>query len=49
MYEMISNQFARNSGEFAVAEVLSGVQMVIVLGLLQKYIAAGLVAGSVKG
>lgn len=49
MYGMISGQFAKNWGEFAAAALLSAVPLAVIFGLLQKYIASGLVAGSVKG
>lgn len=49
MYQMISGKFAKNWGEFAAAALLSSLPLTIMFGLLQKYIASGLVAGSVKG
>jgi arabinogalactan oligomer / maltooligosaccharide transport system permease protein len=49
MYGMISGQFAKSWGEFAAAALLSAVPLAVIFGLLQKYIASGLVAGSVKG
>ncbi|KPV43320.1 sugar ABC transporter permease [Alicyclobacillus ferrooxydans] len=49
MYGMISGQFAKNWGEFAAAALLSAIPLTVIFGLLQRYIASGLVAGSVKG
>lgn len=49
MYQMISGKFAQSWGEFAAAALLSALPLTIIFGLLQKYIASGLVAGSVKG
>ncbi len=49
MYGLISNQFAKNWGEFAAAALLSAVPLTVIFGFLQRYIASGLVAGSVKG
>lgn len=49
MYQMISGKFAQSWGEFAAAALLSALPLTILFGLLQKYIASGLVAGSVKG
>ncbi|MDQ0202065.1 sugar ABC transporter permease [Neobacillus ginsengisoli] len=49
MYSMISGKFAQSWGEFSAAALLSALPLTIVFGLLQKYIASGLVAGSVKG
>lgn len=49
MYDMISGQFAKNWGEFAAAALLSAVPLAIIFAFAQKYLASGLVAGSVKG
>ncbi|WP_053959767.1 sugar ABC transporter permease [Sulfobacillus thermosulfidooxidans] len=49
MYSLISAQFAKNWGEFAAAALLSAVPLTIIFGLLQRFIASGLMAGSVKG
>ncbi|MCL6631336.1 MAG: sugar ABC transporter permease [Alicyclobacillus herbarius] len=49
MYGLISGQFAKNWGEFAAAALLSAVPLTVIFGLLQRWIASGLVAGSVKG
>lgn len=49
MYDLISNQFGKNWGEFAAAALLSAVPLAVIFGLAQRYIASGLVAGSVKG
>lgn len=46
---MISGQFAKNWGEFAAAALLSAVPLAIIFAFAQKYLASGLVAGSVKG
>ncbi len=48
MYGLISNQFAKNWGDFAAAALLSAVPLAVTFGLLQKYIASGLMGG-VKG
>ncbi len=48
MYGLISNQFAKNWGYFAAAALLSAVPLAVTFGLLQKYIASGLMGG-VKG
>ncbi len=49
LYSLISNQFAKNWGEFAAAAILSALPLTIAFGLLNRWIASGLVAGSVKG
>lgn len=49
MYDLISQQFGKNWGEFAAAALLSAVPLAVIFGLAQRYIASGLVAGSVKG
>lgn len=49
LYGLIANQFAKNWGEFAAAALLSALPLSIIFGLLQRYVASGLVAGSVKG
>lgn len=49
MYDLISKQFGKNWGEFAAAALLSAVPLAVIFGLAQRYIASGLVAGSVKG
>ncbi|QQE81475.1 sugar ABC transporter permease [Alicyclobacillus sp. SO9] len=49
MYGMISQKFAKSWGEFAAAALLSAVPLTVIFGLLQRYVASGLVAGSVKG
>lgn len=49
MYDLISNQFGKNWGEFAAAALLSAVPLALIFGLAQRYLASGLVAGSVKG
>lgn len=49
MFGLISDQFAKNWGMFAAAALLSAVPLTVTFGLLQRYIANGLVAGSVKG
>lgn len=49
MFGLINQQFAKNWGEFAAAALLSAVPLTVVFGLVQRWIASGLVAGSVKG
>lgn len=49
MFGLISNQFGQNWGEFAAAALLSAIPLALIFGLAQRYIASGLVAGSVKG
>ena len=49
LYSLISNQFAKNWGEFAAAAILSALPLTIAFGILNRWIASGLVAGSVKG
>ncbi len=49
LYGLISGQFAKNWGEFAAAALLSALPLAVIFGLLQRYVASGLVAGSVKG
>jgi len=49
LYGLISGQFAKNWGEFAAAALLSAVPVTALFMILQKWIASGLVAGSVKG
>ncbi|WP_238413616.1 sugar ABC transporter permease [Alicyclobacillus sp. TC] len=49
MYGMISNHFGQAWGEFAAAALLSAIPLGIIFGLCQRWIASGLVAGSVKG
>jgi arabinogalactan oligomer/maltooligosaccharide transport system permease protein len=49
MFGMISQKFAQNWGEFAAAALLSAIPLAVIFGLLQKFVASGLVAGSVKG
>ncbi|MCY0886884.1 MAG: sugar ABC transporter permease [Alicyclobacillaceae bacterium] len=49
MYGLISGQYAKNWGEFAAAALLSAIPLTVIFGLLQRFIARGLVAGSVKG
>ena len=48
MYGLISKKFAKNWGEFAAAALLAATPLAVIFGLLQRYIAAGLVAGAVK-
>lgn len=48
MYGMISGQFAKNWGDFAAAALLSAVPLAVTFGLLQRFIASGLMGG-VKG
>ncbi len=48
MYGMISGQFAKNWGDFAAAALLSAIPLAVTFGLLQKFIASGLMGG-VKG
>lgn len=45
----IKNNFAANWTEFSAAAVLASVPVVIIFTALQKWIASGLVSGSVKG
>lgn len=47
--QFIKNQFAANWTMFAAAAVLASVPVVIIFMTLQKWIASGLVSGSVKG
>ncbi|MFC4769305.1 sugar ABC transporter permease [Effusibacillus consociatus] len=47
--QFIKNQFAANWTKFAAAAVLASIPVVVVFMLLQKWIASGLVSGSVKG
>jgi arabinogalactan oligomer/maltooligosaccharide transport system permease protein len=49
MYSLISGQFAKNWGVFSAAALLSAIPLAVIFGLLQRWIASGLVAGSVKG
>jgi arabinogalactan oligomer/maltooligosaccharide transport system permease protein len=49
LQQFIKNQFAANWTAFAAAAVLACVPIVVIFMLLQRYIASGLVAGSVKG
>jgi arabinogalactan oligomer / maltooligosaccharide transport system permease protein len=49
LQQFIKNQFAANWSMFAAAAVMASVPVVIIFSLLQKWIAAGLVSGSVKG
>lgn len=49
MYSLISGQFAKNWGEFAAAALLSAIPLAVLFGICQRWIASGLVAGSVKG
>lgn len=49
MFGMVSQQFAKNWGQFAAAALLSAIPLAIIFGLLQRFVASGLVAGSVKG
>ena len=49
LYSLISGEFAKNWGEFAAAALLSAAPLTIGFGIINKWIASGLVAGSVKG
>lgn len=49
LQQFIKNKFAANWTLFAAAAVVASVPVVIVFSLLQKWIASGLVSGSVKG
>lgn len=49
MYGLISGQFAKNWGQFAAAALLSAVPLTVIFALCQRWIASGLVAGSLKG
>lgn len=49
MYGMISGQFSKNWGEFAAAAIVSAVPLAVLFGVCQRWIASGLVSGSVKG
>jgi len=49
LQQFIKNQFSANWTAFSAAAVLASVPVVVVFSLLQKWIASGLVAGSVKG
>lgn len=49
MYNLISNQYAKNWGEFAAAALLSAIPLGVIFAFAQKYLSTGLVAGSVKG
>jgi len=49
LQQFIKNQFSANWTAFSAAAVLSSLPVVVVFSLLQKWIASGLVAGSVKG
>jgi arabinogalactan oligomer/maltooligosaccharide transport system permease protein len=48
MYGLISNQFAKNWGDFAAAAMLSAIPLAVTFGLMQRFIASGLMGG-VKG
>lgn len=49
MFGLINQQFAKNWGEFAAAALMSAVPLALIFGFAQRWIASGLVAGSVKG
>ncbi len=49
LYSLISGEFAKNWGEFSAAALLSAAPLTIGFGIINKWIASGLVAGSVKG
>lgn len=49
LQQFIKNEFAANWTQFAAAAVMASVPVVIVFSLMQRWIAGGLVSGSVKG
>jgi len=49
LYAFVSRQFAQNWGVFAAGAVLAAIPIVLLFQFLQRYIVAGLTAGSVKG
>jgi arabinogalactan oligomer/maltooligosaccharide transport system permease protein len=49
LFQFIRNQFGKNYTEFAAAALLSAVPITILFAVFQKWIASGLVSGSVKG
>ncbi|KEO82210.1 sugar ABC transporter permease [Tumebacillus flagellatus] len=49
LQQFIKNEFAANWTQFAAAAVMASVPVVIVFSLMQRWIAGGLMAGSVKG
>lgn len=49
LQQFIGGQFATNWGAFAAGSILASIPIVIIFLSLQRYIVAGLTAGSVKG
>jgi arabinogalactan oligomer / maltooligosaccharide transport system permease protein len=49
LYEFISRQFEQDWGTFAAGAILGAIPPTIIFFFAQRYIASGLLAGSVKG
>ena len=49
LQQFIGGQFATNWGAFAAGSILASIPIVVIFLSLQRYIVAGLTAGSVKG
>ncbi|MBL0389356.1 sugar ABC transporter permease [Tumebacillus sp. ITR2] len=49
LQQFIKNEFAANWTQFAAAAVMASLPVVIVFSIMQRWIAGGLMAGSVKG
>ena len=49
LQQFIGGQYSQNWGPFAAGSILASIPIVIIFLSLQKYIASGLTAGSVKG
>ena len=49
LYQWVSDQLSANWGLFAAGAVISAIPVVLLFLFLQRYIVAGLTAGSVKG
>jgi arabinogalactan oligomer/maltooligosaccharide transport system permease protein len=49
LQQFIGGQFSTNWGAFAAGSIIASIPIVVIFLSLQKYIVAGLTAGSVKG